>query len=86
MKIELFHAPGCSRCAAAREGLKAAAEAAVPGIEWREVNVIEQVDRAVECGVLSVPAIAVDGRLVFGSLPTPRQLTVALAGRSRSER
>jgi thioredoxin 1 len=81
MKVELFHAPGCSRCAAAREDLKAAAEAAVPGLEWREINVLDEMDRAVEHGVLSLPAIVIDGELVFATLPTPRQLREALASR-----
>ena len=85
MKIELFHAPGCSRCAAAREGLKAAAQAAVPGIEWREVNVLDEMDYAVERGVLSLPAVVVDGELMFAALPTPHQLRAALLRRSPRE-
>lgn len=82
MKIELFHAPGCSRCAAARESLKAAAETAVTGLEWCEVNVLDEMDYAVERGVLSLPAIAVDGELLFSSLPTPQQLRAALISRN----
>lgn len=82
MKIELFHAPGCSRCAIAREGLKATAIAAVPGVEWREVNVLDEMDYAVERGVLSLPAIVIDGDLIFARLPTPRQLRAALLRRS----
>ena len=46
MKVELFHAPGCSRCAAAREGLKAAAQMAVAELEWREINVLDELDYA----------------------------------------
>ncbi len=86
MKVELFHAPGCSRCAAARENLKAAAEAAVTELEWREINVLDEMDYAVERGVLSLPAIVVDGELVFSSLPTPQQLHAALARRCARER
>jgi predicted thioredoxin/glutaredoxin len=86
MKIELFHAPGCSRCAAARDGLKAAAEAVVAELEWREVNVLEEMDRAVEHGVLSLPAIVIDGELVFASLPTPQQLCAALTRRNVKEK
>jgi thioredoxin 1 len=78
MKVELFHSPGCSRCAAAREGLKAVAQAVAPGVEWREINVLDEMDYAVEHGVLSLPAIAIDGELVFSSLPTPQQLRAAL--------
>jgi len=86
MKVELFHAPGCNRCAAAREDLKAAAQAAVPDLEWREVNVLDEMDYAVDRGVLSLPAIVIDGELVFASLPTPRQLSVVLTRRSAGER
>jgi thioredoxin 1 len=86
MKVELFHAPGCNRCAAAREDLKAAAQAAVPDLEWREVNVLDEMDYAVDRGVLSLPAIVIDGELVFASLPTPRQLRAALTRRSAGER
>lgn len=82
MKIELFHAPGCSRCAAARESLKAAAEAAVTGLEWREVDVLDEMDYAVERGVLSLPAVVIDGELVFSTLPTPQQLRAALISRN----
>lgn len=85
MKVELFHAPGCGRCAAAREDLKAAAQAAVTELEWREVNVLDEMDYAVDRGVLSLPAILVDGELVFSSLPTPQQLRVALTRRSTKE-
>jgi glutaredoxin len=82
MKIELFHAPGCSKCAAARESLKAAAEAAVTDLDWREINVLDEMDYAVERGVLSLPAIVVDGDLVFSSLPTTQQLHTALISRN----
>jgi predicted thioredoxin/glutaredoxin len=85
MKVELFHASGCSRCAAAREDLKAAAQTAVEGLQWREVNVLDEMDYAVDHGVLSMPAIAIDGELVFSSLPTPQQLRAALIRRSAKE-
>lgn len=84
MKVELFHAPGCSECAATREDLKAAATAASPGVAWREINVLDEMDYAVERGVLSLPAIVIDGDLVFSALPTPRQLRAALLARAVS--
>ncbi len=84
MKLELFHAPGCERCAAAREDLKAAAAAARPEAEWREINVLDEMDYAVERGVLSLPAIVIDGELVFSTLPTPQQLRTEFLRRSGS--
>ena len=85
MKVELFHAPGCSRCAAGREDLKAAAETTVTGIVWREVNVLDEMDYAIDHGVLALPAIVIDGELVFSSLPTPQQLRTALTRRNVKE-
>lgn len=82
MKVELFHAPGCRRCAATRDDLKAAAQTAVTELEWREINVLDEMDHAIDRGVLSLPAIVVDGELVFSSLPTPKQLRAALSRRS----
>ena len=58
MKIELFFTPGCAKCAGATTALKAAAET-MPGIEWREVNVLDDLDRAVDLGCRA-------GRRAFG--------------------
>lgn len=81
MKVELFHAPDCQKCAAARDILRQAVERAVPGIGWREVNVVDDMDYVVELGVFSTPAVAIDGELVFASLPTAAELVTALLSR-----
>lgn len=81
MKVELFHAPGCQKCAAARNVLRQAAERAVPGAVWREVDVVEETDYAVELGVFTTPAIAIDRELVFAALPSAAELVTALLNR-----
>lgn len=78
MKVEMFFTQGCTECAAAREGLKDIAEKTVSGIQWRDVSVLDELDYAVELGVLTLPSIVIDGELAFSSLPTPRQLRDAL--------
>ena len=83
MKVELFHAAGCGQCAAAQQRLKAVAQSTVAGLEWHEINVLDELEYAVELGVLSLPAIAVNGRLVFCALPTEAQLCAALARHAR---
>lgn len=83
MKVEVFHAPGCSACAAARDDLRAAAKEAVKDIEWHEVNVVDNLDRTVELGVLTLPAVVIDGKLVFTSLPSAAQLRQALIERNK---
>lgn len=85
MNIELFYTVGCQKCADAREGLKVAAFAVSANVEWREINVLEELDYAVELGVLNLPALAIDRKLVFSSLPTPAQLTKELKQRLAQE-
>lgn len=82
MKVELFQTNGCNNCKAMRETLKSVADTAVPGVVWRDVDATAELDYAVELGVLSLPAMAVDGVLVFSSLPTPAQLTEELRRRA----
>ena len=79
--IEILANPGCSKCAAAQGELHAVA-AAVLGegnLIWREVNVRDELDYVVALGVMSMPAIAVNGELRFSSLPTAAQFRAELA-------
>lgn len=81
MKIEIFYTPGCSECVAAQATLRTVAQESVKDLEWRELNVLDDLDYAVELGVLTLPSIAVDGELVFTSMPTVTQLREALRKR-----
>jgi len=82
MKIEIFYTPGCSDCVAAHAKLRTAAQESVKDLEWRELNVLNDLDYTVELGVLTLPSIAVDGELVFTSMPTVAQLREVLLKRS----
>ncbi|MBR1208103.1 MULTISPECIES: thioredoxin family protein [unclassified Bradyrhizobium] len=82
MRIEIFYTPGCSECDSAHAKLREAAEESVKELEWRELNVLDDLAYAVELGVLTLPSIAVDGVLVFTSMPTVAQLREALMKRS----
>lgn len=82
LKIETFSTPGCSKCAQAREALKAVVdELGKERVAWREVNVLDELDYAVKLGVLLPPAIAIDGELVFPALPSPERLRAELMRR-----
>lgn len=75
MKVEVFSTPGCSKCAQAREALQAVvASFGQDRVTWREVNVVDDIDYAVELGVVVPPSIAIDGELVFPTLPTANKL------------
>ncbi len=50
-------------------------------IEWRDVNILEELDYAVALGVLSTPAIAIDDELVYTGLPSKKKLRAELESR-----
>lgn len=80
--VETFSTPGCGKCAETRDALKAIVdELGAERVSWRELDVLEEIDYAVELGVLSPPAIAIDGELVFPALPTPERLRAELTKR-----
>jgi thioredoxin 1 len=81
VQIEVITAPGCQKCARAQAELCAAAASVLgeDNLIWREVNVLEELDYAVALGVLTLPAIAVNGELRFSALPTPEQFRAVLA-------
>ena len=85
IQVEVFSSPGCSRCARAKDELrKIVEEFGGDRIQWRDVNVLEDIDYTVSMGVLSTPAIAIDGKLIFGSLPSAKRLRKALEERLES--
>ena len=80
--IDVFTAPGCGKCGQVKEVLRQLVEEIGGGrIEWREINVLEELDYAVNLGVLSTPAIAIDGALTFTGLPSVRKLRSELEQR-----
>ena len=86
IRIEVFSSPGCSRCGQVFDVLQTITqEFGAERIEWREVNVLEELEYAVELGVLSMPAIAIDGELVFKSHPSTVKLRDALDVRLQAQ-
>ena len=78
-KIEVFIAPGCGKCGKAKDVLeRIVGQLGNEKFEWREVNILQEMDYAIELGVLSTPSIAINGELVFTALPSARQLLQAL--------
>ena len=82
LKVEVFSSPGCGKCGHAKATLqKIVEDMGRDRIEWREVNVLEELDYAVSLGVLSTPAIAINGELQFASLPSAKTLRSELEAR-----
>jgi len=79
VKVEVFSAPGCNSCGQARKVLKKLADEMGNGhFEWREVNILEELDYAVEIGVFATPAIAINGELLFTGQPSENKLRKVL--------
>lgn len=82
INVEVFSSPGCGKCGHAKDVLrKLVEELGGDKIEWREVNILEDLDYAVELGVMSTPSIAIDKHLVFSSLPSAKKLRLELESR-----
>lgn len=80
--VEVLTASGCARCQKAKEISKMViADYPEANIHYCEVNVVEAIDYAVELGVISTPAIALNGELVFTSTPSAKQLRQAIRKR-----
>ena len=80
--IEVFAAPGCSTCAQKRQALRAVTEElGAARFDWRDLDLLENIERAVELGVMSPPSLAIDAELVFPALPAPERLRAELARR-----
>ena len=78
-RIEVFTAPGCGKCGKAKDILKKLVEdMGADRFDWREVNILKEMDYAIELGVLSTPAIAINGELTFTALPSVKQLQAKL--------
>lgn len=87
IKIEVFSVPGCGHCDRVRGDLKAVADQfGGHQVTWRDVNVLDELDYAVQLGVLTPPAMAIDGELVFAKLPNATTLREELSRRLANER
>jgi len=79
IRIEVFSSPGCGKCGHAKDVLRKLVDELGNGLfEWREVNILDEIDYAVALGVMSTPSIAINGKLVFTSLPTLKKLRIEL--------
>jgi glutaredoxin len=72
--IELFSSNGCQDCDAVKELLNQIITR-YTGVDLEIVDIGENVDRAEEYGIISVPSIVINGELYFtGEVPDPVKL------------
>jgi len=76
--IEDFMSPGCVGCPAVKEMLKSLSEELSGEITVEEVDITVDTTRAAQYGIMSVPAIAINGVLKFMGVPEKQELKKAL--------
>lgn len=82
MLIEIFVAPeGCPSCGKAQRLVQQVAPD-YPGLEVREIHILDAPERVVEYGVFSTPFIVIDGVVAFVGVPRERDLRERLKHRT----
>jgi len=76
--VEDFMSPGCVGCPAVREMLKDLSGNLDGEITVEEVDITVDTTRAAQYGIMSVPAIAINGVLKFMGVPEKEELEKAL--------
>ena len=81
--IEIFCAPGCNRCGRAwRLAQQVVDDPTLRArTTLRKLNVVDEIDYAVELGIRATPAIAIDGELAFTATPDEAALDAAIRQR-----
>jgi glutaredoxin len=81
MLIEIFVAPdGCPSCGRAQRLVRQIAPD-YPGVEVREIHILDAPERVVDYGVFSTPFIVIDGKVEFVGVPTESALRQRLNAR-----
>lgn len=73
--IELITGSSCPACVTMKDRLKMVIHDLDPSqIDFQEINVLEEIDYAVELGVINTPAIVLNGKLAFSAVPSLKKL------------
>ena len=73
IKVEIISAPGCAKCAGAKEVIHSYVKD-MKGVNVKEINIVEHPEIAVKHGIMSTPALIVNGRLAFTGAPSEDEL------------
>ena len=75
--IELIESDFCPKCAVVRERVEKVAKEL--GVEVKLLDPIEDYDRIVQLGILTSPAVVVNGKVKFaGVIPTEEKIREAI--------
>jgi thioredoxin 1 len=76
--VEEFMSPGCVGCPAVKEMLKELSSEFEGKLLVEEVDITVDTSRATQYGIMSVPAVAINGILKFMGVPSKEDLKKAI--------
>jgi small redox-active disulfide protein 1 len=76
--VEEFMSPGCVGCPAVKEMLKELSTEFEGNLILEEVDITVDTARAAQYGIMSVPAVAINGILKFMGVPSREELKKAI--------
>ena len=76
--VEEFTSPGCAGCPAVKEMLKELSSEFGGNLIVEEVDITVDTTRAAQYGIMSVPAVAINGILKFMGIPSKEDLKKAI--------
>jgi thioredoxin 1 len=82
-RVHVFSTPGCAGCTRTKQ-LVVDVLAEYLDLDWEEIDLTEQPELAARYGIMSVPAIVIDGTLAFTAVPKPDALRTAIAAATTS--
>ncbi|AXV37028.1 MAG: MJ0307 family thioredoxin [Methanobacteriaceae archaeon] len=78
VKVEVFTSPTCPYCPMAIEVVDAAKKDLGDSIEVEKIDIMQDREKAIEYGLMAVPAIAINGVVKFVGAPSLEELMAAL--------
>jgi thioredoxin len=79
IKVEVFTSPSCPYCPMAEQVVDEAKREIGDKMEVEVINIMTDRQRAVDYGIMAVPAIAINGVVEFVGAPTKEELMAKLA-------
>lgn len=77
LKVEVFTSPSCPHCPMAEQVVEEAKKE-IDDMDVEIVNIMTDRQRAIDYGIMAVPAIAINGVVEFVGAPTKEELIAKL--------
>lgn len=78
VKIEVFTSPSCPYCPMAIEVVDAVKKEMPDDIEVEKIDIMQNREKAIEYGLMAVPAVAINGTVKFVGAPEKDELEKAI--------